>query len=544
MADQRRSTPPQGSDPSSSRTIQVDNDDQPHPLTSTPKRNRRIGQLQSQAQPLPQVVPQPPSPRSNQSRPLPLTQNVNSPAGGSKPPTRARAAPGDKASTSSTPTDRVSLVTTFRSLEREIRELRDQVSRERSERKALVDQVGKKGKGKSLDEEETSKLESFLAGLDDDAITSLLMAPSSTLVNILGGRGSTLTALRDQQIHIPALSAGIEGTGTGLEIDLGLNHAGRGRKRKRNRETREAGREPDYDRPGPDPTTSQDQLGVAAEVNQKEWIRNWLRSRKERTGSLLDHLASFTDFEMDEASWDQSHPLGSVVVRGKVLGLEGCKLTFDVEQQGGGSGQGQTRDSPRLSNLRADLPREIKEALLVGGHLERLLAKSDLPALMISIRTLLPLAKSRRLLFHSLSMKYSKLCRTWIDALSSEGVRISETTSNLVAGGKDSNARVIPKGMLDPHFAEELRFENDKGAELSLRFAVGFDRFGNASVELDMIPNLPSSVKRDPNAKQILSEFSSKFKRLVRNSSGPSNMSSNLFRSICLVVDSFYGLEH
>lgn len=103
----------------------------------------------------------------------------------------------------------------------------------------------------------------------------------------------------------------------------------------------------------------------------------------------------------------------------------------------------------------------------------------NLPAVLLSIRTLLPMAKTRLRLFQSVATVYPSLIQL-------------ETRMQAALEAKHTKTSALST-LVDPLVMELLSLQNAKGAQLDVKFAIGFNRWGHAIPTITVKPSLPPS---------------------------------------------------
>lgn len=113
-------------------------------------------------------------------------------------------------------------------------------------------------------------------------------------------------------------------------------------------------------------------------------------------------------------------------------------------------------------------------------HEDSLINDRNLPAVLLSIRTLLPMAKTRLRLFQSIATIFPSLFQP------------EEKKMQAVIQTKHSK-EVALSILVDPSVMERLKLQNQAGAQLDVIFAISFDQWGHAVPRIAVKPSMPSS---------------------------------------------------
>lgn len=140
----------------------------------------------------------------------------------------------------------------------------------------------------------------------------------------------------------------------------------------------------------------------------------------------------------------------------------------------------------RMANLEIKLPTHL-EAALGSAHLARIRANADLPALLLSLRTMAPLLAVRRDLFAHLASRYPRL--------------VAQPPPAPEEQDQDHNALFQ---------LNTLSLANDTRASLAVRFDIRFNRYGHARPALDLL------VAGPPASSDIAPQIPSTFRRTLR----------------------------
>ncbi|ETS63433.1 hypothetical protein PaG_01716 [Moesziomyces aphidis] len=394
-------------------------------------------------------------------------------------PSRRRAAvdtPGSVRSNTST-SDRSVLLERTEELELEIEDLRRAIASERERRRSTQRQLEKqRATDATRDEVRTTLLEK-LRQMDDDALTALLGASVQSLARVIAGADSAWVAV-DAGL-VPSKSVGVEGTGSASDIDRRLALSAQGVQHELHR-TRHA-----------------------ASVNQ------WLNDRQRRSNALVQSLAQFSYLDIDTLDQASSSERRSIHLAGSFARLFPIDIRFVVDDSG---------SSPAIQHLAIDIPSWLSTTLNTPHALfSRLLKRNDLPAVLLMLRTMVPLLSLRRNMFTSLMESYTDLVRSHIRAWeSSHGIDFAPWyppgTSRKRASSRVDET--LGRSLIATD-AETLVLQNSHGASLTLRFRIVWNRYGHAVPQLDAEPNVPAGLM-DPTATAFLQQFDHEFKHLCK----------------------------
>ncbi|CBQ67571.1 conserved hypothetical protein [Sporisorium reilianum SRZ2] len=390
--------------------------------------------------------------------------------------------PGSARSTTSA-TDRGTLLDRVEELDLEVHDLRRRIAAERARRRpprtaatlslSYLDPSARDGGALK------QVLADKLRALDDDALTALLTASSAALGRLVGGEVWVVEAGM-----VPSRSVGVEGTGSASDIDRRLRAGG------------VAG-----------------ELSAARHASE---VNGWLKDRQRRLGALLDALLSFSHLEIDTLSQTESSAARTRSIRmaGNIARLFPLDIAFDVVEH--------DTQSPQIHNLHLTLPAWLVTTLNTPRTLyTRLLAHNDLPAILLMLRTMVPLLALRRNLFSSLLETYTNLARDHVRAWEAQH-RVdftpfhppsASTTAARKAPSKIDDA--LGRSLILPAAAETFTLANKAGASLDLRFSIRWNRFGHAYPHISATPHVPANLA-DANTSQFLQGFDAEFQHLLK----------------------------
>ncbi len=196
-----------------------------------------------------------------------------------------------------------------------------------------------------------------------------------------------------------------------------------------------------------------------------------LKDRQGRLTSLLSHLAQFSLLDIDTLTQNPSAERRRVRMAGSIARLFPIDISFDVIEDPPRASTS-TAASPQIQSLQLILPSWLTPVLNTPHNLyTRLLRRNDLPALLLMLRTMIPLLSLRRNLFTSLMETYTDLARDHVRRWESEhGLTSHPTTHPLRSGSKkkgiDEN---LGKSLIDPAAASSFTLSNKRGASSQSR---------------------------------------------------------------------------
>lgn len=118
----------------------------------------------------------------------------------------------------------------------------------------------------------------------------------------------------------------------------------------------------------------------------------------------------------------------------------------------------------------------------------RYVDKVNLPALLLAIRTLIPLAQLRYRFFASIAMLYPNLARNHIEHLAARGITLTGQKRQGSAGPSVPSLATL----IDPDTMGSLQLQSDRGATLDVLFAIEFNQWGHARPHLSVAPTISS----------------------------------------------------
>lgn len=376
--------------------------------------------------------------------------------------------------------DRSTILDRIEELDLEVHDLRRQIKALRSSRRSTFASSSTPSlalqyfdpSGRTVGEiKEVLKVK--LRELDDSALTALLTASTEGLREFVsGGNKAGLVG--------PSKSVGIEGTGSGAEIDRRIKGE-----------------------------------GVKEGVEEKRHalsVNAWLKDRERRSSALLSSLASFSHFEMESLTQTQSSSGNrSVRFSGTMARLFGVEVKFNVVED--------PALSPRIENLQLTLPDYVREALNTPHRLyDRLLRRNDLPAILLMLRTMIPLISLRRNLFTSLMETFTDLVRDHVRSWEREhGVDFApwHPSSSSRTRTTKSTDEALARSLILPSAADSLVLKNKRGASLLIRFVIQWNRFGHASPHITAHADVPRNLLHATST-AFLKGFSEEFEHLIK----------------------------
>lgn len=419
--------------------------------------------------------------------------------------------PGSARSISSA-TDRSTLVVRVEELDLEVHDLKRQIAAERQRRRDSslgASTSASAGASLSLQYIDPSRdagrvkqvLAEKLKQMDDDALTALLTASSAALGRLFVDQehaveGDSAWLVMDAGM-VPSKSVGIEGTGSGSDIDRRL---------------------------------SQNETGVAHQLSAARHansVHSFLKDRQARLNPLLDALTKFSHLDidqLDQTSSTQTQDAGgrrrTIRMSGNFARLFAIGISFHVVEDSSDS-------SPQIQQLQLDLPDWLKRTLDAPNRLyTKLLKRNDLPAILLMLRTMVPLCSLRRNLFTSLMESYTDLARDHVRSWEREnGIEFTPyhppatTTTSKPSSMRKFSARNIDENiaisLIRPSAAESFTLTNKSSASLTISFTIGWNRFGHAFPHITAKPHVPAS-KLDSTSRAFLTGFESEFTHLLR----------------------------
>lgn len=332
-----------------------------------------------------------------------------------------------------------------------------------------------------------------LREMDDDALTALLTASSVALGKLISGKGKEegegVWMVMDAGF-VPSKSVGMEGTGSGSEIDRRLLDDGKG--------------------------PIADELSATRHAAH---INSFLTDRQRRLSSLLDSLLHFSHLDIESLSQEpSSSTTRSIRITGNIARLFPLNIAFDVVEDDPSS-----THSPQIQNLHLTLPPWLVTTLSTPHKLyTKLLARNDLPAILLMLRTMVPLLSLRRNLFSSLMETYTDLARdhvrSWenqyrVDFTPFHPPSTASTTTTTRKTAKIGES--LGKSLILPAAGETFKLKNKSGASLDLRFSIRWNRYGHAYPDISATPHVPANLT-DATSRAFLAQFENEFQHLLK----------------------------
>ncbi|KDN52978.1 hypothetical protein K437DRAFT_272030 [Tilletiaria anomala UBC 951] len=392
------------------------------------------------------------------------------------------------------------------------------------------------------------EIDALLKGMDDDALTALLVSsPSALMQKLIGSNesaatvslaASAATASTETQAFVsvpaPALSAGIEGSGAGYDIDTRLVAGDRAARAPASKRRRTDGGVT-QDSPTNDAWVEKEHDLESYELDKYQWMEDWLNARKRRGQDLLENLQAFTGWRIQSlmqkkiTSADRMKSTRAFDVAGwlHTIGAIRVKLTVKEERASG---------PPKVSELTVELPKGVISALNQESHLDRLLRRCDAPAVFNTLRSLSSAARARRKLFQAVATQLRPLCGTKAYAVNAEAMFLASRwnhrrhksgrsnhnrlATDLNMEEHDLSDQEAAQVVYDPEQAETLILSNDNNAQLHLRYRIAFDAFGRGLPDVSLTAKLPDSTALSPEADEILRAIPTQFRRMVDHRPG------------------------
>lgn len=398
--------------------------------------------------------------------------------------------PGSARSTSSA-TDRSTLIDRVEELDLEVHDLRRQIAAERSRRRRPAPSASSTSLSlRYMDPSLTATslkhaLAEKLKQMDDDALTSLLTASSVALGKLIAGNAQVESSWLVLNAElIPSKSVGVEGTGSASQIDRRMGES------------------------------LEEQLG---EKRHASSVNAFLRDRQSRLTSLVEGLAKFSMLHIE--SLDQTDVGGqggrkrAIKIDGNFARLFPLKIHFHVVEEDATS-------SPQIQDLQVDIPDWLRTTLDTPNNLfARLISRNDLPAILLMFRTMVPLLSLRRNLFTSLMESYTDLARdhvrAWEHTHSTDFTPFHPNTSNNTR--KQILDPSISRSLIHPTAASTFTLKNKSSASLTFHFHIRWNRFGHAYPDITASPHIPPSSST-PTTTAFLQTFEQEFAHLLKTS--------------------------
>ena len=322
-----------------------------------------------------------------------------------------------------------------------------------------------------------------LRQLDDEALTRLLTASTAGLARFIAGKQEGRVGGWVEAAFVPSKSVGIEGSGSASDIDRRL-------------------------------ASGKVQEEVAQERHEQA-VHAWLVDRQRRTTALLEGLLQFSLLDIDSLRTDTRDHARKIHLSGTFARLFPLELQFDVHEDSSSASL-----SPEVRNLEVKLPPWLTRTL-DGPHglFRRLVGRNDVPAVLLMLRTMVPLVSLRRNVFTSLMESYTDLVRDHVRAWEqSTGVDFAPYHPHTRGTRKRTGLKVdeaLARSLIDPHHAETLILRNKRGATLTLHFTIGWNRYGHAHPNITATPAIPATA-RDPTTTAFIETFEAEVSHLLK----------------------------
>lgn len=432
--------------------------------------------------------------------------------------------PGSARSTTST-TDRATLQDRVEDLDLQVHDLRRQIAAERQRRRTSTAKLHASSSTSSdsqlapLDPHARRNaaqiqeaLRAKLKQMDDDALTALLTASNQGVARWISQTRPTQAAawcMVDAHL-VPSKSVGVEGTGSGSDID-------RRQLLLLDSETGDAA-----------PGTA---VGKRGRTRVQEALREhkhaasvhaWLQDRQRRSSMLLEGLRQFSYLEIDTLEQTEATaPTGganrrsrSVHISGNMAKLFPLSIHFEVVEEESGS-----CTSPQMQKLKVTLPDWLVTTLDTPSKVySKLMRRNDLPAILLMLRTMIPLLSLRRNVFTALMEQYTDLVREHVRAWETEhGLDFTPYHAGSVSSSHRTKSWVdeaLGRSLIVPSVAETLVLQNKSGASLTLGFSITWNRYGHATPHISATPHVPSQLS-DSTSSAFLRGFHAEFQHLL-----------------------------
>jgi len=355
-------------------------------------------------------------------------------------------------------------------------------------------------------EEDLESLEAMLREMDDGALSALLT--HDTQANTLRNLIPLLPKEAPPTILPPARSAGAEGSGSGLQID--------------------------------------EEVKKLADANTEDslnrLVEETLRDRLKRGEELAKALSTFTGIKLEsvessdpkERKSNQKRSVRHITIRGTLLGdLGSIVLDLDVEES-------QENQLPQIITLDIEVDDAVYFA--IGSEKINLFVEDvNLPAVLLAIQTMIPIAVARFRLFGMLSNLYPGLVERKVQELQRYGIDLEQTPSSISRKRKIRDIlRDLPplSNLLDPRKMETLSLENSIGAKLDIIFRIQFNQYGHANSLITIKPSIPDQYIEDEDAQDFIDEMPDNFHHFIAHR--PSYI--DIHAALVSVIDAFFRL--
>lgn len=354
-------------------------------------------------------------------------------------------------------------------------------------------------------EEDLESLEAMLRGMDDGALSALLI--HDTQANTLRNLIPLLPKEAPPTILPPARSAGAEGLGSGLQVD--------------------------------------EEVKALANANTEDslnrLVEETLRERLKRAEELAKALSIFTGIRLEsvESSEPKQQQVSSlqrsvrqITIRGTLLGDLGA-IVLDLGVQ-----DSQEDQLPQIITLDIEVDDAVYFA--IGAEKINLYVESvNLPAVLLAIQTMVPIAVTRFRLFSMLCKLYPDLTASKVQELKRRGIDLEKIPyiSKRRRRMKDILPGLPPiSSLLDPKMMETLSLENSKGTRLDIIFCIRFNQYGHATSHITIKPNIPSKFIEDEDVQDFIDEMPKNFHHFIAHR--PSYIDTHT--ALVTVIDSFF----
>lgn len=358
------------------------------------------------------------------------------------------------------------------------------------------------------DESELESLEAMLREMDDGALSALLT--NDTQANTLRDLIPLLPKEAPPTILPPARSAGTEGLGSGLQLD--------------------------------------EEVRKLADANTEDslnrLVEETLRDRLKRGEELAKALSTFTGIKLESVEssepkvqkskqqQQQQRSVRHITIRGTLLGdLGSIVLDLDVQES-------QEDQLPQIITLDIEVDDAVYFA--IGGEKINLFVESvNLPAVLLAIQTMIPIAVTRFRLFGMLCQLYPDLTAQKKQELEKYGINFEQSISHSRRKRRIRDIlRDLPpvSTLLDPKLMETLSLENSIGARLDIIFRIQFNQYGHANSLITIKPSIPEQYIEDEDAQDFINEMPDNFHHFIAHR--PSYI--DIHGALVAVIDSFF----
>lgn len=354
-------------------------------------------------------------------------------------------------------------------------------------------------------EEELESLEAMLREMDDGALSALLT--HDTQANSMRNLIPLLPKEAPPTILPPVRSAGVEGSGSGLQLD--------------------------------------EEVRGLAEANTEDslnqLVEETLRERLKRGEELAKALSTFTGIRLESVESGQpkvqkskqQRSIRHITIRGSLLGdLGSIVLDLDVQES-------QEDQLPQIIALDIEVDDAIYFA--IGSERINLFVESvNLPAVLLAIQTMIPIAISRFRLFSFLGKLYPDLSIQKRQEAQRKGIYFDDETHTRI--NRKEKIRDILQNLpplstlLNPKVMETFTLENAIGTKLDIIFRIQFNQYGHANSLLTIKPSIPEEYIEDEDVQDFIDQMPDQFHHFIAHRPSYIDIQS----ALVTLIDAFF----